>query len=283
MRRRRPRHRTRRSNPPRSIRSRPEKSGRFFFAQSQGAAGVLHRPTTGRHPAPSSAASHHQRLRRIRHGRIEPAAVGSAVGRLRRDDAMLAKVGVHGVDPDFATLFRTLLIAVLLIGSGKWTDPRTHHCLPLVVRAGHGRVLGLPFPNVAARAGLAGGTRRQAQRGAGDVRRGAVRVRSAHALNIGRGEPGNVRHRIARTTCARCRVSAGPMTRRHTVGASSNPRMRSRRMPVSPHPAAVPRSCRALHRTATTGASRSGRRAVRSGRAQFRIRRRHAPCAGRSH
>ncbi len=41
---------------------------------------------------------------------------------------MLAKVGVHGVDPDFATLFRTLLIAVLLIGSGKWTDPRT---LPL--------------------------------------------------------------------------------------------------------------------------------------------------------
>ena len=31
--------------------------------------------------------------------------------------AMFAKVGVQGVDPDFATLFRTLLIAVLLTRS----------------------------------------------------------------------------------------------------------------------------------------------------------------------
>ncbi|MBS0321484.1 MAG: EamA family transporter [Proteobacteria bacterium] len=43
--------------------------------------------------------------------------------------AIFAKVGVAGIDPDFATAFRTLLIAGLLVPAillaGKWTNPFT--------------------------------------------------------------------------------------------------------------------------------------------------------------
>ncbi|MDX1948385.1 MAG: EamA family transporter [Pirellulaceae bacterium] len=43
--------------------------------------------------------------------------------------AIFAKVGVQGVDADFATLLRTLLIglvlAVFVALAGKWVDPRT--------------------------------------------------------------------------------------------------------------------------------------------------------------
>jgi transporter family protein len=43
--------------------------------------------------------------------------------------AIFAKVGVQDVDPDFATLFRTILIVVLLglfvWSTGKWVDLRT--------------------------------------------------------------------------------------------------------------------------------------------------------------
>jgi transporter family protein len=43
--------------------------------------------------------------------------------------AIFAKVGVQDVDPDFATLFRTILIVVLLglfvWSRGKWVDLRT--------------------------------------------------------------------------------------------------------------------------------------------------------------
>lgn len=43
--------------------------------------------------------------------------------------AVFAKVGVRGVDSDFATLMRTAIVAILLavfVGcAGKWRDPRT--------------------------------------------------------------------------------------------------------------------------------------------------------------
>lgn len=42
--------------------------------------------------------------------------------------AIFAKVGVAGIDADFATLIRTVIIAVILaafvLATGKWTDPR---------------------------------------------------------------------------------------------------------------------------------------------------------------
>jgi len=41
--------------------------------------------------------------------------------------ALLAKVGLRGVDPDFATLLRTVVIAGILVPfvwlAGKWTNP----------------------------------------------------------------------------------------------------------------------------------------------------------------
>jgi transporter family protein len=51
--------------------------------------------------------------------------------------AIFAKVGVQDVDPDFATLFRTILI-VLLLGlfvwsTGKWVDLRTLSSKTLVL------------------------------------------------------------------------------------------------------------------------------------------------------
>ncbi|APR75346.1 Hypothetical protein A7982_00692 [Minicystis rosea] len=43
--------------------------------------------------------------------------------------AIFAKVGIQGVDPDFATLVRTVIIVVVLgafVGyAGKWSDPRS--------------------------------------------------------------------------------------------------------------------------------------------------------------
>jgi len=43
--------------------------------------------------------------------------------------AIFAKVGVQGVDSDFATLIRTVIIVVILAAfvgfAGKWSDPRT--------------------------------------------------------------------------------------------------------------------------------------------------------------
>lgn len=43
--------------------------------------------------------------------------------------AIFAKVGVQGVDSDYATLFRTVIIVFVLAAfvwyAGKWTDPRT--------------------------------------------------------------------------------------------------------------------------------------------------------------
>jgi len=43
--------------------------------------------------------------------------------------AIFAKIGIQGVDSDFATLIRTLIIAVILTAfvawAGKWSDPRT--------------------------------------------------------------------------------------------------------------------------------------------------------------
>ena len=42
--------------------------------------------------------------------------------------AVLAKIGIQGVDSDYATLIRTLFIVVVLAGfvafAGKWSDPR---------------------------------------------------------------------------------------------------------------------------------------------------------------
>lgn len=43
--------------------------------------------------------------------------------------AIFAKVGLKGLDSDFATLFRTAVILIVLTGlvvaTGKWRDPRT--------------------------------------------------------------------------------------------------------------------------------------------------------------
>jgi transporter family protein len=42
--------------------------------------------------------------------------------------AIFAKIGIQGVDSDFATLIRTIIIAVILAAfvawAGKWSDPR---------------------------------------------------------------------------------------------------------------------------------------------------------------
>lgn len=42
--------------------------------------------------------------------------------------AIFAKIGLQGVDPDYATLLRTLVIVAVLAAivgvAGKWTDPR---------------------------------------------------------------------------------------------------------------------------------------------------------------
>ena len=42
--------------------------------------------------------------------------------------AILAKVGLEGIDSDYATLIRTavilLALAALVVATGKWTDPR---------------------------------------------------------------------------------------------------------------------------------------------------------------
>ena len=42
--------------------------------------------------------------------------------------AIFAKVGIQGVDSDFATLIRTVIIVFVLVGfvwyAGKWSDPR---------------------------------------------------------------------------------------------------------------------------------------------------------------
>jgi len=43
--------------------------------------------------------------------------------------AIFAKIGIQGVDSDFATLIRTVIIVVVLAAfvryAGKWSDPRT--------------------------------------------------------------------------------------------------------------------------------------------------------------
>lgn len=55
-----------------------------------------------------------------------PWALGSAL--FAALTAVFAKVGVEGVDPDLATWLRTLVVAAVLgalvVGAGKWTDPR---------------------------------------------------------------------------------------------------------------------------------------------------------------
>lgn len=43
--------------------------------------------------------------------------------------AIFAKIGIQGIDSDFATLIRTIIIVFVLAGfvwyAGKWADPRT--------------------------------------------------------------------------------------------------------------------------------------------------------------
>jgi len=43
--------------------------------------------------------------------------------------AIFAKIGIQGVDSDFATLIRTavviVLLAIFVVLAGKWSDPRT--------------------------------------------------------------------------------------------------------------------------------------------------------------
>jgi len=56
-----------------------------------------------------------------------PWAVGSAV--FAAMTAIFAKIGIQGVDSDFATLIRTavviVLLAIFVVLAGKWSDPRT--------------------------------------------------------------------------------------------------------------------------------------------------------------
>jgi bacterial/archaeal transporter family protein len=53
--------------------------------------------------------------------------------------AIFAKVGIQGVDSDFATLIRTVIIVFVLAAfiwyAGKWTDPRTLSVKSLVFLA----------------------------------------------------------------------------------------------------------------------------------------------------
>lgn len=55
-----------------------------------------------------------------------PWALGSAV--FAAGTAIFAKLGLEGIDADFATLLRTavilLVLAVLVAATGKWRDPR---------------------------------------------------------------------------------------------------------------------------------------------------------------
>ena len=56
-----------------------------------------------------------------------PWAIGSAV--FAALTAIFAKIGIQGIDSDFATLIRTAVVIVLLtvfvVLAGKWSDPRT--------------------------------------------------------------------------------------------------------------------------------------------------------------
>jgi transporter family protein len=54
--------------------------------------------------------------------------------------AIFAKIGLEGINSDFATLIRTFVIILVLAGfvyyTGKWSNPDP-------VRSGHRRILGL--------------------------------------------------------------------------------------------------------------------------------------------
>jgi len=56
-----------------------------------------------------------------------PWAIGSAV--FAAMTAIFAKIGIQGIDSDFATLIRTavviVLLAIFVVLAGKWSDPRT--------------------------------------------------------------------------------------------------------------------------------------------------------------
>lgn len=68
--------------------------------------------------------------------------------------AVLAKAGLGGIDADFATLVRTvvigLVLAVFVVAAGKWHDPRTLSAKsvggPSAVRAGDGGFVGVLLP-----------------------------------------------------------------------------------------------------------------------------------------
>ena len=78
--------------------------------------------------------------------------------------AIFAKLGLEGIDSDFATLVRTVVILVTLRGfvsfAGKWSNPFALQAEELalfgVVRAGHGGVVGLLLSRVAGRGCLEG-------------------------------------------------------------------------------------------------------------------------------
>jgi uncharacterized membrane protein len=74
--------------------------------------------------------------------------------------AIFAKIGLEGVDSDFATLIRTVIILFAIMSfvyyTGKWSDPFALHRKTWVsdpVRIGHGRIVALLFSRIANRRG----------------------------------------------------------------------------------------------------------------------------------
>ena len=82
--------------------------------------------------------------------------------------AIFAKIGLEGVDSDFATLIRTVVILIAIAwfvyATGKWTSPFTLRPQDLVVsyfvRSGYRCLVGLLFSRPASRRSLEGGAGR---------------------------------------------------------------------------------------------------------------------------
>src|SRR5438094_6005683 len=84
--------------------------------------------------------------------------------------AIFAKVGIEAIESDFATLLRTVVVALtlgaLVYATGKWQSPFAippKSALFLVLSARHRRVLDLLLPRAQGGRRLEGGAGRQAQ------------------------------------------------------------------------------------------------------------------------
>jgi transporter family protein len=86
--------------------------------------------------------------------------------------AIFANVGIQGVDPDLATLFRTAIIIIVLSAfvwfTGKWSNPLAFQDvdIPRPIWPSHWRILGVLLPSPSTWRRFEGGARGQAELGA---------------------------------------------------------------------------------------------------------------------